>query len=95
MIKDEKLDSVSGGGIKAYEAMVKKMFEQGYTPDQILKALQDNKDSISQAFPGTMKSLAVNASNGTGYDKIQYEINCIDTVITRLQNNVYPKISWR
>ena len=95
MIKDEKLDSVSGGGIREYEAMVRQMLAEKCTKAQILQALQNEKASISQAFPDPAKSLAVNASNGTGYDKIQYEIKAIDTVISRLQQGEYPKKSWR
>lgn len=34
-------------------------------------------------------------SSGTGYDKIQYEVNAIDTVIGRLDEGVYPRKSWR
>ncbi len=47
IIKNEKLDSVSGGGIREYEAMVRQMLAEGYDRDQILQALQNEKASIS------------------------------------------------
>ena len=81
MIEDKKLDSISGGGIKDYEIMVQQMLKEGYSTDDILRELQNKKESLVYNRKGHYNEME--------YDKIQYEKFSINTVIERLKKGVY------
>ena len=91
----KKLDSVSGGGIRKYEELVRNLLQRNCQITEIRKILILEKDSVLRKYPKPIRECFTNGSSGTGYDKIQYEINAIDTVISRLDEGVYPRRSWR
>lgn len=91
----KKLDSVSGGGIRKYEELVRELLEEHIPMTKIRKRLIRERDSVLRKYPKPIRECFTNGLSGTGYDKIQYEIDAIDTVISRLDDGVYPRRSWR